>query len=303
MRMVACQNRGYLAYIRERLNSSRSGFSKSSYSQSSYKLRKALVGSLLLVLLALSGCREQIIHHLSESEANRLITRLADVGIESEKVKQADGSWALAVDSASSVPALRAVSDARLLRNEDTAPLEKSSLMSSREDQRFRFERALARELEMTLNNIPAVLESRVHLNLPMVDPLFGQKLDSSPGSASVLLVATSDTVSRTDVASIVAGASGIPFKDISIMLSVTEPKPPEAASLLPRTSNAPLELSQSAAFPMAPKSEAPWYEQHREMVLQVAASLVIAGVGLALYLLRRKRKAEVFLYEAHQPV
>jgi type III secretory pathway lipoprotein EscJ len=228
---------------------------------------------------------------------------LADVGIESEKVKQADGSWALAVDSASSVPALRAVSDARLLRNEDAAPLEKSSLMSSREDQRFRFERALARELEQTLNNVPAVLESRVHLNLPMVDPLFGQKMDSSPGSASVLLVVTSDAVSRTDVASIVAGASGIPFKDISIMVSVSEPKPRQAAALPPFAPSASPELSQSGILPVTPRSEVAWYEQHRGMALQVAASLVIAGVGLALYLLRRKRKAEVFIYEAHQPL
>jgi len=258
-----------------------------------------------MVLPSLVGCQEQLIHHLSEGEANRLITQLADVGIVSEKVKQADGSWAIAVDSADTVPALRAVSDSRLLRDSQEVPPEKGSLMSSREDQRFRYERALSRELEATLNNIPHVLESRVHLNLPMVDPLFGQKLDNSPGSASVLLVVKEDSVSRQDVAAVLAGASGIPFKDISIMVSVTKQRGVD----VPRQ-EVPIPVSkEERAGPVSlqeqlPKREGvPWYVRHKEILFQAAASLIIVGIATALYLFGRGRKVKVFAYETQQTV
>jgi type III secretory pathway lipoprotein EscJ len=175
--------------------------------------------------------------------------------------------------------------------------------MSSREDQRFRYERALARELELTLHNIPYVLESRVHLNLPLVDPLFGQKLDNSSGSASVMLVVKKDVVSRPEVASVVAGASGISFKDISIMVTVTEARPPENISPVLEAGKITPEPSPSNLQQDAAKLEVPWHRAHRSLVLQIASSLVILGVALTLYLLRRGRKAEIFSYEAHQPL
>jgi len=258
-----------------------------------------------MVLPSLVGCQEQLIHHLSEGEANRLITQLADVGIVSEKVKQADGSWAIAVDSADTVTALRAVSDSRLLRDLQEVPPDKGSLMSSREDQRFRYERALSRELQATLNNIPHVLESRVHLNLPMVDPLFGQKLDSSPGSASVLLVVNEDSVSRQDVAAVLAGASGIPFKDISIMVSVTKqrgvdvPRQEVPVPVGKEERAGPVSLQEQ----LPKREDVPWYLRHKEILFQVAASLIIVGIATALYLFRRGRKAEVFTYETQQTV
>ena len=66
------------------------------------------------------------------------------------------------------------------------------------------------------------MLDARVHLNLPVTDPLFGQQLDkTAPGSASVLIVAGSQLqVTRDSVAGLVAGASGVDQSKISVLIN-----------------------------------------------------------------------------------
>lgn len=183
--------------------------------------QKFLQIACLLVALCLTGCREQIVHNLSENEANRLLTRLGNSSLEAEKIKQPDGKWALAVDRSQALSAIKLLDDARLLRENPTEGSDKSSMLSSREDQRFRLERALSHEIEMTLANIPGVLEVRVHLNLPPLDPFFGQPLEkASSASASVFLLARDLQVSKEEIARLVSGASGIPAQTISVIWS-----------------------------------------------------------------------------------
>lgn len=180
---------------------------------------KKVITSLVLVLLC--ACEEQIVHNLAEHEANRLLTRLNDVQIDSEKVKQPDGKWAISVNKSESLKAIKYLNDARVVREFQTSQTEKPSMISSREDQRFRYERSLSKEIENTLASIAGVLEARVHLNLPQRDPLFGQRIDSAPGSASVLLIAVrASNVSAVEVAALVAGASGVEKERISVLVS-----------------------------------------------------------------------------------
>ena len=92
--------------------------------------------------------------------------------------------------------------------------------MPSREEQWFRYERSVAVSIEESLSTIRGVLETRVHLNLPEKDPLFGtKKLDV--GSGSVLLVVDDRyATEKTDVANLVSGAAGIPAQYISVLQS-----------------------------------------------------------------------------------
>lgn len=177
---------------------------------------------LLSLLLALAGCREQIIHDLSEGDANRLMTRLNTAGIEAEKVRQADTGWALSVSSSNARQAIGYLIDSRAMRRPGRADDEKPSLVSSREEQRFRYERSVSRELEGTLAGIEGVLEARVHLNLPLADPLFGSVAGlAGGGTASVLLVTSGELrLSKEEVAALVAQAVGIESQKVAVLVS-----------------------------------------------------------------------------------
>ena len=177
--------------------------------------------------MLLTACKDEIVHNLSEYEANKLITALHETQIDASKVKQADGKWALSVSSGSAVEALTHLDNLHFFKKSPSIGKDKASLMSSREQQRFQFERSLSLSIETTLSALEGVLDARVHLNLPVSDPLFGKPINAEDkGSASVLLItASSFTNSNEQIASLVAGASGISNKNVAVLVSVKSKK------------------------------------------------------------------------------
>ena len=161
------------------------------------------------------------------------MTRLNTAGIEAEKVRQADSGWALSVSSSNARQAIGYLIDSRAMRRPGKGDDEKASLVSSREEQRFRYERSVSRELEATLAGIEGVLEARVHLNLPLADPLFGTVSGrAGEGTASVLLVTSGELrLSKDEVAALVAQAVGINSQKVAVLVSAgagTEEPPKE---------------------------------------------------------------------------
>jgi len=176
---------------------------------------------LLLIFVSLMGCKEDIIHNLSEVSASKLVSRLNQGQIFAEKKKQADGKWAVSVKETDSLTALQFLDKGRFLREENELNSSKASVMSSREEQRFSFERSLSREIETTLMGIDGVLYARVHLNLPQQDPLFAARNRDNQSSASVFLLVDSQYAQqKEEVAALVSGASGIEASTISVLLS-----------------------------------------------------------------------------------
>lgn len=233
----------------------------------------------LLVFVLLSGCREQIIHNLSESDANRLVTRLHEIQIDAEKTRQPDGKWALAVPEGEEIRALVFIDDSRMFREPSPSLSDKGSMISSRDDQRFKYERALSAEIESTIGSVRGVLEARVHLNMPPTDPLFGQPLNNARGTASVLVVGTDAlALSEAELANLVAGASGIPKEGISVLINrivrtaVDEARFPGVRAAVGATGNAGLLFGYS-----------------REMWVQVALFLLVAGLGVVWVVYARK--------------
>ena len=62
---------------------------------------------LCVMTLVLAGCREQVVHNLTEVDANRYVTRLHDADIKAEKGVQPDGMWSLEVDADQAVAAIK----------------------------------------------------------------------------------------------------------------------------------------------------------------------------------------------------
>lgn len=179
---------------------------------------------ILLLIVVLSACNEEIIHDLSEVEANRVITVLDGHGITAKKDQQADGHWAISVGSGEAISALSFLDDRRILRENSTQRAQNPSVISSREDQRFWFERSLSHELEKTLLTLNGVLEARVHLNLPAQDPLFHSPLGGAKGSASILLLAIRNTqIDKSEIAKLVIGASGVSSDAVSVMVAFSD--------------------------------------------------------------------------------
>ncbi|MGA1191273.1 MAG: hypothetical protein ACO3XO_03205, partial [Bdellovibrionota bacterium] len=178
---------------------------------------------LIVLMLALAACKEPILHNLTENEGNKLLTRLHERGIMAEKQLQSDGTWALAVSRKDAIPALSLLSHARVFRRLDSTRSELASgMLPNRETQRFQYERALASDIESTLMALTGVLESRVHLNLPPTDPIFGRSTEKEYHSSGSVLLITDETFQEVhrEIQILVAGAAGISPDSISVLIS-----------------------------------------------------------------------------------
>ncbi|MCB0317388.1 MAG: hypothetical protein KDD56_01430 [Bdellovibrionales bacterium] len=161
-------------------------------------------------------------HNLNEFEVNRLITSLHEISIDAEKIRQADGKWTLKVASSSKLDALNYLNQLRIFKRNNEIEISPPTVMSTREQQRFQYERSLSLSLENTLKTLDGVLDARVHLNLPVIDPLFGKITDQNEnGTASILLIANLEFQnSEKEIASLLSGAAGIPINKISVLIS-----------------------------------------------------------------------------------
>lgn len=257
---------------------------------------------IFLALLAiLSGCREIVVHDLGEADANKMLTHLVAIELHPKKEKQPDGKWSLSLPSEQASRAIQYLTENRLVKEEASKLPDKGGLMLSREEQRFRYERLLSREIENTLSGVGAVLQARVHLNLPIIDPLFGQNVDNSKSSASVLLVVGKSNVDKSEVSALVAGASGIPASAISVTISngipnseqeqlVNSPgnktsnsQPLYSGSPKPKESEGTLNLSTVFDIPNSILSSLPW----------ALISFVVAVALMILMVLRNLHRNE----------
>lgn len=207
-------------------------------------LRKALV----ILLLLICGCREQIVHELSESEANLFITKLHDAAISGEKAKLPNGKWGITVEKSEAIKAIKYLTDARMFKSTTADYPEKTSIISSRDDMRFKFERSLSHELERTLLGMAGVLEARVHLNLPNTDPIFGNRLPNAQGSGSVLIVITPGFAANVgQITELIGGAAGVDKSAINVLVSEEKP-----IAIMPDVSPPPVIFPEDPFFSLA---------------------------------------------------
>jgi type III secretory pathway lipoprotein EscJ len=170
------------------------------------------------------GCQEQILHDLTEYEANKVISRLSENDISPSKVLQADGRWAVSVSSQKVVKALAVIDTSRVLAGRLNTPTasSKSGLIPNRHEQWYLYVQSIAQSVEQSLHAIPGVLEARVHLNMPETDPLIGRSRDQV-GSGSVLLLINRDFQAKDEeIAALVSGAAGMPSNTIRVLRSIS---------------------------------------------------------------------------------
>jgi type III secretion protein J len=199
-------------------------------------LRRSL-GRLVPVLLGvviLGGCREELHHNLAERSANEIIVALAQSDIPARKADDGE-SWTVTVPSVEYQRALTVLA-ARNLPREETdifALLEGSGgLVPSVEEEHLRKVSILTTELEQTFLSMDSVVDAHVHAVLPRTSGLRGVRGEAEPPSASVVIVYRAGLLPPGDesIRSILRGAiPSLASEQISTVLVETEM--PEATS------------------------------------------------------------------------
>lgn len=258
------------------------------------KLAKFLI--LISLILTTAACREKIVHNLSEREANRLLTRLDQIDIHSKRIKQPDGRWALAVTSSEVLRALKHLSDTKLLR-EPVVFQENTTMLSSREERNFRFERALSREIEYTLESMSGVLQARVHLNLVTEDPFLGKNKTTASGSAAVLIITDKNLeLTGEHISRLVAGASGVKTDQISVLVT-KHAVDFSKEQLINKSSSQKQPLSSNRTRGLKkylPTRIHALLLSQKSLFLQIAASLLVLGLGVLYFCFSLNRRNEL---------
>ncbi len=144
---------------------------------------------LILAAATLSGCGEQEVYgKLKEPQANEMIAALRGANISATKQASGEGEWSIAVSQDQFARAVEVLKAQGLPRDEFQSlgdVFAKKGFVSSPVEERARLIYGLSQELSRTVSAIDGVVEARVHLAIPEVDPLSDK---TKPSSAAVFV-------------------------------------------------------------------------------------------------------------------
>lgn len=194
-------------------------------------------GALVLISsLGASGCDSELYHDLSERRVNEALLLLKQSGVRADKRLEQRGtatrpsSYALVVPRADELRALSLLGQRGLPRLAERAPSQSSSkLLFSPAEQHAESAEQLSASLSETLERLPEVAEARVHLALPVPEPL--SPLGTPRPTASVLLkLRGALSIQPGEVAQLVAHAvPGLEVQDVAVVRAAAPAEPPAA--------------------------------------------------------------------------
>lgn len=194
----------------------------------------------LLPLLAAACADEVLLHRLDEAQANQVMLALGDAGVEARKAKDEgdEAAFAVAVRTPDAPLARRILSAGDLPRTRIpafTEVLGASGLVPTPLEEHARYLHALSGELARTLEALDGVTGARVHLALPVADPLRPDARRSP--RASVLLRCRPEARARIEaladgIRRVVAGAAeDLDPASVSVLVAEAHPGPAPAAA------------------------------------------------------------------------
>lgn len=184
------------------------------------------------MVLACAACAVPVANDLDEPTANRVVAALGRNGVAADKQRDPDkeGRFSVDVGSGDASFALSVMAREELPRAATpglSETLGQSSFIPSRSDERARLLVGTATELERSLLGVDGVISARVHLAVPVTDPL-DATAPAQPPTASVLIKhgGALSPISPDDVSQLVAGAvQGLAADHVTVLLkAVAEP-------------------------------------------------------------------------------
>lgn len=143
---------------------------------------------VLLGMLLLTGCKEELFSKVDETDANAALAVLYSEGIQARKVLSESNLWRVEVNANDLQRALQATRNQGVPRERFATIgdlFKKEGLVSTPAEIRMRYLFAVSQELSNTLTHIDGVTSARVHPVIPVNDPL-AQKVQ--PASAAVFI-------------------------------------------------------------------------------------------------------------------
>ncbi len=142
----------------------------------------------ILLLLLLTGCKEQLYTKLTEREANEIAAALMQNSIDVDRKSAKDGSITVSVEKDQFAKAIWVLQNQGLPRQTFSSMADVfkgEGLIPSPMEERIRFLYALSEGLSRTISEIDGVIDARVHVVLPKNDPM---NQEAQPSSASVFI-------------------------------------------------------------------------------------------------------------------
>lgn len=141
-----------------------------------------------IIILALTGCKTDLLTNLSEEEANQIVSLLLESGISASKLYTGEGVVTVRIEESHMLAAVSLLKHSgfpRKSRDSLGSVFQKTGIMSSPFEERVRFIYALSQELSATLDEIDGVHTARVHIVLPDAPELGAEII---PSSAAVFI-------------------------------------------------------------------------------------------------------------------
>jgi type III secretory pathway lipoprotein EscJ len=183
--------------------------------------------------------------------------------------------------------ALRAIEESRVLRRDLERSTEQTdSFLRSKEERAYTIERETAWGLERTLEQLPGVLEVRVHLSRIGKDPSVFQE-ESAHDSASVLVIAAPGrSPDETQIRKLVSGAAGVDAEKVIVL--VTHAAIAAAANPLP-VAVAPV-VSAATPFPLRSTVVGSLLGSTRLTKILAVAAGILVGILVLIWIVRREQ-------------
>jgi type III secretion protein J len=244
--------------------------------------------AVVLVALALAGCKTDLYTKLNEREANEMVALLLGHGIDAGRTVAKDGSSIVQVDEkrlAQAIELLRASGFPRQSFTNMGEVFKGSGLIASPTEERARFIYALSEELSRTVSDIDGVLSARIHVVLPKNDLL---RQDTTPSSASVFIRHDARAPLKNllpQIKMLVANSiEGLSYEKVSVVLVPVDRSEALGGTLSP----AAVAGHATAATATAARSTA----VSGDAALPIAGGVALVGVAGAAFWLGRRRSA-----------
>ena len=190
---------------------------------------------LRLGCLALGACTEELYGKLSERDANEMVAELMRHGIPASRADSGEDGYSVRVDQDRFADAVTVLKDAGYPRQNFASMGDLFSgdkLVSSPVEERARLVYGLSQELDRTISQIDGVVSARVHVVLPIDDPLRQQQ---PPSSAAVFIRHAPDAAVDTlvpQVKMLVAHSiEGLNYDNVTVVLMPVAPASESAAA------------------------------------------------------------------------
>ncbi len=204
----------------------------------------------------LTGCNVPIAVGLDETDANHAVVALEKNGVAADKDRdpESEGRWRISVarDDASSAAAILSAESLPPAASPGLLEaLGQGSIVPSHAAEQAKFAAGVSGELERSLRSLDGVVSVRVHLAIPVAEPL-APDAAPVPASASVLLRhrGAAPPIAINDIQRLVAGAvPGLAPAQVSVVASPVPIPPRVAERELARFG--PITVTRASVFPL----------------------------------------------------